>query len=358
MMKNAMTQSNPHRKPLTALLAVSATVFLACTNQAPSGSSDEAKVVQSPIISACSQQTLGLPCDPDQNGPATECEGVCWVDTDLHAICATLANMGMAVTDLNGRICGDSLGRDCSQSCENGLCVAKNARLGTACRPTASLSSCDGLCTLISGNPTCDPVTACDSVGVQGCTLRACGFSDNTTGCLDYTLAAGTSCSDGLACTTGDTCNANGACVPTSNNCGGAGGQGGAGGVAGGTAGEGGIPTGGTAGTTAGSAGAPKGGSAGTTAGSAGAPKAGSAGTTAGSAGAPKAGSAGAPKAGSAGKATGGAELVVVVPSGERVKITGGGCATSRSRTPGAGFGLLMLLGIASYSRRRTRRSA
>jgi MYXO-CTERM domain-containing protein len=391
MMKNVMTQSNP-RKPLTALGhwlvgAVTASVVLACANQAPSGGKDEVKAVQSPITSACTLQTLGLPCDPDQAGAATECGGVCWVGADQQAACFTLEDMGMAVTDLNGRICGDSVGQNCGQSCENGVCVTKNARLGTACRPTASSSTCEGLCTLSGGVPFCDTVTVCaDTPRVEGCILQACGFGDNTTGCQEYTLAAGTTCSDGLACTSGDTCDVSGACVPTTNNCGGAGGQGGAGGEPGGSAGTAGTATGGaaTGGTaTGGSAGTATGGSAGkagsagtATGGSAG--KAGSAGTATGGVqaggaagdggkpgGSPGAGTAGRSQGGAAGSTsrTGGSGAVVPpVTSVERFRITGGGCATTRDRTPSTGFGLLMLLGLGFgfgwRSRQRTRRSA
>jgi hypothetical protein len=152
----------------------------------------------------------------------------------------------MQVNDVTGRICGDATGQDCSRSCVNGQCVNENARLATACRPTAMPNTCDGPCTLIGGNPTCDPVTACANAGLNACVLRACGFDDNTTGFEDYPLPDGTTCDDGLSCTSGDACSNNGQCIPTTNNCGGAtGATGGRTGVAG----RGAIGTGGFAAT-------------------------------------------------------------------------------------------------------------
>jgi len=140
------------------------------------------------ITSPCTLDTVGLPCDPDGNGPATECGGVCWVGANRQASCQSLGSLGMQVNDVTGRICGDATGQDCSRSCVNGQCVDENARLATACRPTATSNTCEGLCTLIGGNPTCDPVDACSSAGLNGCVLRGCGFDDNTTGCEDYPL--------------------------------------------------------------------------------------------------------------------------------------------------------------------------
>lgn len=146
--------------------------------------------VESAIASNCRLSTVGLPCDPDGAGDATECQGVCWIDDAAFVSCLPVAQVNLTVTDLNGRICGDVEGRDCGQSCENGACVEKNARLGTACRPNNNSSTCEGVCTLIGGEPACDEITVCSNVGISadGCSLTACNFESYEDGCIEYTL--------------------------------------------------------------------------------------------------------------------------------------------------------------------------
>jgi hypothetical protein len=147
-------------------------------------------VVETKLTTACRLDTVGLPCDPDGAGEATECEGLCWVGDDAEVGCLPLADAGLVQTDLNGRICGDQQGRDCSRSCENGACVEKNARLGTACRPGANTTTCDGVCTLVGGQPVCDEIAVCSEVGIadDGCTLKACNFENFELGCHDIQL--------------------------------------------------------------------------------------------------------------------------------------------------------------------------
>lgn len=143
------------------------------------------------LTSVCRLETVGLPCDPDGDGSATECEGLCWVDDAAEVSCLALAAVNLVETDLNGRICGDELGRDCSRSCENGECVEKNARLGTACRPGPNSTSCDGVCTLADGEPVCDEVSVCDEVAISedGCVLTACNFESFEQGCTTVELS-------------------------------------------------------------------------------------------------------------------------------------------------------------------------
>jgi hypothetical protein len=241
------------------------------------------------ITSPCTLNTVGLPCDPDGNGPATECEGVCWVGANRQPTCQSLASLGMQVNDVTGRICGDATGQDCARSCVNGQCVTENASVGTACRPTATSNTCDGLCTLSSAlSPTCLAVAVCSNVGLNACVLHACGFDDNTTGCQDYPLPRGTTCDDGLSCTSGDACNAAGDCVPAVNNCGGGGAPGATGGRTG-LAGRGPTGTGGFVGTV----------------------------------------------------------------SRGPADITGGGCSTGGRASSAWGYGLLLLLGLCTTRRRR-----
>ncbi len=263
------------------------------------------------ITGACSLQTVGLPCDPDGGGGATECEGVCWIGVDRQPACVAVATLGLTNVDLNGRICGDSAGQDCGRSCENGQCVAKNARLGSACRPNGQSTTCDGLCTLIGGQPQCDPVTACADVNADGCALHACGFDDNTTGCQDYPLSDGTTCDDGQSCTTGDACDGRGACVPEVNNCA-PGGTGGGPGTGGGGPGAGGSSTGGAAAT-------------------------GGAATT----------------GGRSGGGPGPSEPDDPTP----IEITGGGCSVGGAAGASGVGGLLLLLGLGAMRRRGGRRS-
>ena len=147
--------------------------------------------VESAIVSNCRLSTVGLPCDPDGAGDASECEGVCWIDDAALVACLPVSQVNMIVTDLNGRICGDVEGRNCGRSCENGACVDKNARLGTACRPNNNSSTCEGVCTLVAGEPTCDEVTVCSNVGISddGCVLTACNFDTyEEATCKDYAL--------------------------------------------------------------------------------------------------------------------------------------------------------------------------
>lgn len=161
---------------------------------APAAPEAKAKIevsqVESAITSTCRLSTIGLPCDPDGSGKATECEGVCWIDDAALIGCLPVAEVNLTITDLNGRICGDSEGRNCARSCENGACVDKNARLGTACRPRNNSSTCEGVCTLVGGEPECDEVTVCGNVGISddGCTLNACNFDTFENGCRQYDL--------------------------------------------------------------------------------------------------------------------------------------------------------------------------
>lgn len=180
------------------VVVVSAFGAVACSAPATSdslseqmGDAVEGSQVGSKLTTACRLETIGLPCDPDGSGAATECEGLCWVNDEAEVSCLLVAAANLVVTDLNGRICGDEQGRDCSRSCENGACVQRNARLGTACRPAVNTTSCDGVCTLVGGEAVCDEVSVCDAVAVadDGCTLTACNFETFEQGCTAIELA-------------------------------------------------------------------------------------------------------------------------------------------------------------------------
>ncbi len=188
-----------------AMFGVAATtslgMFVACSTSSsgetsrpnaelPARTPTETARVESAITSTCRLSTVGLPCDPDGDGAATECEGLCWADDSALVSCRPVAELNLTTIDLNGRICGDADGRNCGQSCENGQCVDKNARLGTACRPTNGSSTCEGVCTLADGEPTCDEFTVCGDVGISdnGCVLTACNFDSFEVGCRVFEL--------------------------------------------------------------------------------------------------------------------------------------------------------------------------
>jgi hypothetical protein len=191
-----------NRKAWTAVACVWLPATFGCGTTAPRGETTQngngaelstpisVQRVESAITSMCRLSTVGLPCDPDGVGSATECEGLCWIDDAALVSCRPVAELNMTAIDLNGRICGDVEGRNCGQSCENGQCVDKNARLGTACRPTNNSSTCEGVCTLADGEPTCDTVTVCGNVGISedGCELTACNFDEYQEGCQLFEL--------------------------------------------------------------------------------------------------------------------------------------------------------------------------
>lgn len=191
-----------HRPPASpafvftfALAVVGATACATATPPSGDSARDREDSVQlsqagSALTTTCRLETVGLPCDPDGAGNATECDGVCWVNAGAEVSCVAVFDIGLQVTDLNGRICGDEQGTDCSRSCENGQCVDKNARLGTACRPAANSTTCDGVCTLRGGEATCDAVDVCEDVGLSpdSCRLTACNFDTFEQGCTTYEL--------------------------------------------------------------------------------------------------------------------------------------------------------------------------
>ncbi|HET9955090.1 MAG TPA: hypothetical protein VFQ61_11330 [Polyangiaceae bacterium] len=301
------------------------------------------------ITTNCSMDLVGLPCDPDGGGDATECEGLCWIGADRSAQCLPIASAGLSAEDMNGRICGDASGSSCEKSCENGQCVAKNARLGAACRPLGLGNACEGLCTLRSGSPYCELVTACREVGVHGCFLRACELTDNSkTGCVDYPLDAGTRCDDGNACSDQDTCDGHGQCNSGVESCIGTGGAGAGGqdsGAAGGRNAEAGAAG---AVTVAGTTGEEEAGSG--PGGAAGQPAIGPAGESH-SGGSDSLGGA----AGAAG-ASGSGETKPRTPSNRASQISGGGCQLHGLRVAAHHSSLLGLLGALALRVARRRR--
>lgn len=195
------------------LLAVSfGPLASACSSGTPETSGSEAgsgSLVQA-ITAACSNDTVGLPCDPD--GPAgakLECEGRCAVAASGLVVC-----QGVAAGTLNGVICGttNAVGDNaCKRYCSGRTCLAADAPAGAACRPTSKSNVCEGQC---NGAGKCENLgaSACD-FGRDGqlCTFATCNLA-NASACLIKNLVRPTLCSDADACSIG-TCDNSGKCV-------------------------------------------------------------------------------------------------------------------------------------------------
>ncbi len=169
---------------------------IGCSNAASSAESNELQsaarlaTVESSLTSACRVETIGLPCDPDGAGNATECEGLCWADDDAAVSCVPVAAANLVETDLNGRICGDEQGRDCSRSCENGEVRRKECSPWYSVPTQAQHDDVRRGVHVGGGEPVCDEVSVCDEVGISddGCTLTACNFDAFEEGCVTLEL--------------------------------------------------------------------------------------------------------------------------------------------------------------------------
>jgi MYXO-CTERM domain-containing protein len=194
------------------LALVAAGLVVSCSSGGgTSVGSEKAGEVAEAIIAACNQDTIGLPCDPD--GPAgakQECEGMCALGLNGLVGCRSIT-----AGSLNGVICGTTNGvgdNACRRYCSGKTCLASNAPLGSACRPTSKATPCDGQC---DGAGKCAAIgaSACDfGRDEQLCKFATCDFSQ-ATACKTENLLAKTVCSDNNACAIGK-CNALGACVP------------------------------------------------------------------------------------------------------------------------------------------------
>ncbi|HTJ83455.1 MAG TPA: hypothetical protein VL400_17165, partial [Polyangiaceae bacterium] len=145
-----------------------------------SGNPDESigEVAQE-ISNPCNASTFNAPCDPDGNGALSECEGVCRFAGGTMT-CQTVTSLGMASSDLNGRLCGTGVANDCSKNgttCSNGACLDTNGANtavpdGTACQHSSQEVYCSGQC--LAG--TCALLTPACTYGVDP-DPGACGWN-------------------------------------------------------------------------------------------------------------------------------------------------------------------------------------
>ncbi len=146
--------------------------FLGCAAKSDSAAV-EARSLEQAVTAPCSDLLIGMPCDPDGAGAKTECEGLCWLDTNAQVVCRAVTDLGMTADSLNGRICGSPDASDCSRSCDSGSCSDRNASVASACRPAAGEHVCAGACTLIGTEVQCQPAAnGCVDSGRNGCTHK------------------------------------------------------------------------------------------------------------------------------------------------------------------------------------------
>src|SRR5678816_4513637 len=85
----------PMRKPSPALLVVGLAILVAaaCSSDDGQGHGDREALgsVSQHLTGKCQTQTFQLPCDPDDAGPLTECQGVCSHDPSGKMVCVPIA---------------------------------------------------------------------------------------------------------------------------------------------------------------------------------------------------------------------------------------------------------------------------
>ncbi len=127
-------------------------------------------------------------------------------------------------------------------------CMNTDVPAGTSC---ADADVCNGA-ELCDANGMCGAGSALDCDDANDCTADTC---DAVAGCANADQPMGSACEDGDVCTTPDSCDGAGTCVPgTEDGCGGTGGTGGAS-ASGGPGGSGGSGGGGIGGQATGGAG-------------------------------------------------------------------------------------------------------
>jgi hypothetical protein len=164
------------------ILAVCGLVASACGTREledAGGAVEPVAAVAQAITAACNPDTIGLPCDPD--GPAgakLECEGMCAIALNGLVGCRPVQTGA-----LDGVVCGTTTGvgdNACKRHCSGKTCLAANAPLGAACRPTSKSNPCEGQC---DGSGACSnlPGQTCEfGRQEQLCTFATCNFAKSS----------------------------------------------------------------------------------------------------------------------------------------------------------------------------------
>ena len=118
----------------------------ACSSSGSDGPASASK--SQALVNGCRLPTVGAACDPDGDGPASSCEGICIIDEtkDNSPQCvptSTTANDGMP--------CGELVDEhvDCTRSCRAGVCTTTIADDFKPCMPSGSpyySAVCEGEC--------------------------------------------------------------------------------------------------------------------------------------------------------------------------------------------------------------------
>src|SRR5687767_4607843 len=102
------------------LMGSAAALVFACSGDDSESVREPLVQIEQPITGKCGARTVGMACDPDDDGGETECQGICLLDTAGDPACVTLAKAGLLADALDGAICGSAQGTDCTTSCDAG----------------------------------------------------------------------------------------------------------------------------------------------------------------------------------------------------------------------------------------------
>jgi MYXO-CTERM domain-containing protein len=206
----------------------------------------------------CSAAAGGCTNPPKQNGTGCNDGNNCTLsDTCQNGVCTAGSTRQCTATDQchmlgtcdptsgscsnpakpNGSSCNDNMACTASDQCMGGICM------GTVSCPAidqchdAGTCAAGGTCTTPAkaNGTTCNDTSLCTTGDVcmggvcKGTTMVTCTAldqchdpgicNDNTGQCSNPIKPVGTTCTDGMLCTYGDACNANGACMGTMVTC-------------------------------------------------------------------------------------------------------------------------------------------
>src|SRR5262249_13699389 len=103
-----------------ALVWLASLTGAACSSEPDREPAEHSGTVSQAITGKCQTSTYQLPCDPDGDGPLTECQGMCSPDVTGKMDCFAIGSLGLS--NLDGRLCGDDT--SCSAYCAGTSCVS------------------------------------------------------------------------------------------------------------------------------------------------------------------------------------------------------------------------------------------